>query len=38
MNARVWLGIHFRASMGFANETGHAVSDWTIATQFQPVG
>jgi hypothetical protein len=38
MNARVWLGIHFRASMGFANATGHAVSDWTIATQFQPVG
>ena len=38
MNARVWLGIHFRASMGFANETGHAVSDWTISTQFRPVG
>ena len=38
MNARVWLGIHVRDSMGFANETGHAISDWVIATQFRPVG
>ena len=36
MDARVWLGIHFRASMGFANDTGHAVSDWVIAKRFQP--
>jgi hypothetical protein len=36
INARVWLGIHFRSSMGFANQLGHDVSDWTIANFFQP--
>jgi hypothetical protein len=36
MNARVWLGLHVRASMGFANEVAHKVSDWVISTQFRP--
>ena len=36
MNARIWLGIHFRDSMEDANQLGHAVSDWIISTQFQP--
>jgi hypothetical protein len=38
MNARIWLGLHFRASMGLANEVAHKVSDWVISTQFRPVG
>jgi hypothetical protein len=38
MDARVWLGLHVRFSMGFANENAHKVSDVTIATLFQPVG
>ncbi|WP_090713074.1 hypothetical protein [Mycetocola miduiensis] len=37
MNARVWLGLHFRASMGFANEVAHNVSDEVIRTHFRPV-
>lgn len=36
MNARIWLGLHFRDSMVDANRLGHQVSDWTISTQFQP--
>ncbi|MBG6239706.1 hypothetical protein IWX78_002696 [Mycetocola sp. CAN_C7] len=38
MDARVWLGLHVRASMGFANEVAHKASDWVISTQFRPVG
>lgn len=38
MDARVWLGLHVRFSMGFANQTAHKVSDWAIATQFRPIG
>lgn len=37
MDARVWLGLHVRFSMGFANETAHKASDWVISTQFRPV-
>ena len=37
MNARVWLGLHVRFSMGFANETAHKASDVVISTQFRPV-
>jgi hypothetical protein len=37
MNARIWLGLHFRDSMIDANQLGHAVSDWTIANYFQPI-
>ena len=36
LNARVWLGLHVRQSMGFANEVAHKASDWVISTQFQP--
>ncbi|HYI32308.1 MAG TPA: vanadium-dependent haloperoxidase [Glaciibacter sp.] len=36
MNARIWLGIHFRDSMVDANALGHEVSDRIISTQFQP--
>lgn len=38
INARIWLGIHFRDSMEDANRLGHAVSDWTIQNYFQPSG
>ncbi len=37
MNARIWLGIHFRDSMEDANQLGHAVSNWTIANYFRPL-
>ena len=37
MDARVWLGIQFRSSMGFANALGHDVADWAAANFFQPV-
>jgi hypothetical protein len=36
MDARVWLGIHFRSSMGVANTLGHEVAEWVAAHQFQP--
>ncbi|WP_108252786.1 vanadium-dependent haloperoxidase [Planctomonas deserti] len=38
MNARIWLGLHFRSSMTGANQLGHSVSDWVIAHSFRPVG
>lgn len=38
MNARVWLGLHVRFSMGFANDVAHKVSDRVISTEFRPVG
>lgn len=38
MNARIWLGLHFRSSMTGANQLGHSVSDWVIEHSFQPVG
>ena len=36
MNARIWLGIHFRDAMIDANEMGHEISDWAIDHYFQP--
>ena len=36
MNARIWLGIHFRKAMTDGNQLGHDVSDWSIAHYFQP--
>ena len=36
MNARIWLGIHFRKAMTDGNRLGHQVSDWTIAHYFEP--
>jgi hypothetical protein len=38
MNARIWLGIHFRTAMTDANAMGHDISDWAIDNYFQPVG
>jgi hypothetical protein len=37
MNARIWLGIHFRKAMVDANELGHRISDWAIEHHFRPV-
>lgn len=34
LNARIWLGIHFRDSLEDANRHGHAVSDWTLNNYF----
>jgi hypothetical protein len=36
MNARIWLGIHFRKAMTDGNRLGHEVSAWTIRHQFGP--
>jgi hypothetical protein len=38
MNARVWLGLHWRSSMSIANQLGHTVSDWVIEHAFRPAG
>ncbi|GGE87711.1 vanadium-dependent haloperoxidase [Mycetocola zhadangensis] len=37
MNARIWLGLHFRSAMTDGNELGHRVSNWVIENYFQPV-
>lgn len=37
INARIWLGFHFRRAMIDGNFLGHEVADWTIANAFQPV-
>jgi len=36
MNARIWLGIHFRTAMTDGNALGHAVADFAAAHYFQP--
>ena len=36
MNARIWLGLHFRKAMTDGNELGHDVSDWAIRRYFEP--
>jgi hypothetical protein len=36
MNARIWLGIHFRKAMTDGNQLGHDVSHWGITHYFQP--
>ena len=38
MNARIWLGIHFRTAMTDGNQLGHRVSHWILRHYFQPVG
>ena len=38
MNARIWLGIHFRKAMTDGNQLGHAVSNWATTHYFQPTG
>jgi hypothetical protein len=36
MNARIWLGLHFRRAMRDGNALGHQAADWTYAHQFRP--
>jgi hypothetical protein len=36
MNARIWLGLHWRPSMSLANQLGHDVSHWVIGHAFRP--
>jgi membrane-associated phospholipid phosphatase len=36
MNARIWLGLHFRRAMIDANRLGHRVAAWTISHEFRP--
>jgi hypothetical protein len=38
MNARLWLGIHFRRAMTDGNRLGHDVSNYGITHFFQPTG
>ena len=38
VNARVWLGIHFRFADLASRNLGLRLSDWTIDHYFQPVG
>lgn len=38
MNARIWLGLHFRKAMTDGNQLGHDVSDWASSQYFQPTG
>jgi hypothetical protein len=37
MNARVWLGIHFRKAVVDGNRFGHRVSRWALGHYFQPL-
>lgn len=37
MNARVWLGIHFRKAMIDGNGLGHDIVDWSVQRYFQPL-
>jgi hypothetical protein len=36
MNARIWLGLHFRTAMIDGNALGHAVADVAATNHFQP--
>ena len=35
MNARIWLGFHFRKAMTDGNKLGHRAAAWTITHEFQ---
>ncbi|MBM7783694.1 vanadium-dependent haloperoxidase [Tenggerimyces flavus] len=35
MNARVWLGIHFRWAMDDGNKLGHQIASWAMKREFQ---
>lgn len=37
VDARVWLGIHFRTADTAARDMGEQVAAWTIDHYFQPV-
>jgi hypothetical protein len=36
MNARIWLGFHFRRAMTDGNLLGHRAAEWTIAHELRP--
>jgi hypothetical protein len=36
MNARIWLGLHFRTAMTDGNRLGHKASDWVLRRYFEP--
>lgn len=36
MNARIWLGLHFRKAMTDANRLGHRTATWTITHELRP--
>jgi hypothetical protein len=38
MNARIWLGFHFRKAMTDGSRLGRAVTRWSVGRYFQPVG
>lgn len=38
MNARIWLGIHFRTAMTDGNQLGHRIADLTATSQLRPTG
>jgi hypothetical protein len=35
MNARIWLGLHFRRAMTDGNGLGHAAASWMINHELQ---
>ncbi len=37
INARIWLGIHFRRAMTDGNQLGHHVAGWTMQHYFRPL-
>ncbi|MDQ3455251.1 MAG: vanadium-dependent haloperoxidase, partial [Actinomycetota bacterium] len=36
INARIWLGLHFRQAMSDGNQLGHYVAGWGATHYFQP--
>jgi len=37
MNARIWLGLHFRQAMTDGNMLGHAAADAVVSGAFVPL-
>ena len=35
MNARIWLGLHFRKAMTDGNRIGRQAADWTASHYFE---
>jgi hypothetical protein len=38
VNARVWIGFHFRSSVVAGEKLGTSVADWELQRYFQPIG
>jgi hypothetical protein len=38
VNARVWIGFHFRNSVLAGEDLGTAVAGWELERNFQPTG